>query len=76
MPGTMSKEDVPGRSASLTFTIDNILNLKRQRRAGEPDAPEEQEQEQRDGTWRSEEAWDVPRRCESGSIGTGNCTGI
>uniref|UniRef100_A0A673CUZ0 Homeobox domain-containing protein n=1 Tax=Sphaeramia orbicularis TaxID=375764 RepID=A0A673CUZ0_9TELE len=28
MPGNMSKEDGPGRSASLTFTIDNILNLK------------------------------------------------
>uniref|UniRef100_A0A3B4VAV9 Homeobox domain-containing protein n=1 Tax=Seriola dumerili TaxID=41447 RepID=A0A3B4VAV9_SERDU len=28
MPGNMSKEDAPSRSASLTFTIDNILNLK------------------------------------------------
>lgn len=28
MPGTMSKEDAPSRGASLTFTIDNILNLK------------------------------------------------
>ncbi|XP_028998755.1 homeobox protein HMX2-like [Betta splendens] len=30
MPGNMSKEDAPSRSASLTFTIDHILNLKQQ----------------------------------------------
>ncbi|XP_054457074.1 homeobox protein HMX2-like [Anoplopoma fimbria] len=51
MPGTMSKEDAPGRSASLTFTIDNILNLK-------------EKKEQRDSG--CEELWDVRRRHGSG----------
>ena len=37
MPGTMSKGDGPGRSASLTFTIDSILNLRQQRDAGDSD---------------------------------------
>ncbi|TKS92840.1 Homeobox protein HMX2 Homeobox protein [Collichthys lucidus] len=31
----MSKEDAPSRSASLTFTIDNILNLKQRGDAGD-----------------------------------------
>ncbi|XP_010735530.3 homeobox protein HMX2 [Larimichthys crocea] len=64
MPGNMSKEDAPSRSASLTFTIDNILNLK-QRDAGDL--------EQRDGGCkkdfqaRCDEVWDVRRRHCSGS---------
>ncbi|KAM6959894.1 H6 family homeobox 4 [Tautogolabrus adspersus] len=59
MPGNMSKEDAPSRSASLTFTIDNILNLK-QRDGGSS--------ERRDGGCKSEfqargeEVWDVRRR--------------
>lgn len=28
MSGNMNKEDIPCRTASLKFTIDNILNLK------------------------------------------------
>ncbi|XP_041635834.1 H6 family homeobox 4 [Cheilinus undulatus] len=67
MPGNMSKEDAPSRSASLTFTIDNILNLK-QRDGGGGGGPE-----RRDGGCRSEfqargeELWDVRRRQDSGS---------
>ncbi|XP_030018597.1 homeobox protein HMX2-like [Sphaeramia orbicularis] len=61
MPGNMSKEDGPGRSASLTFTIDNILNLKQR------DGPRAQP----DSGWKNEfqvrfeEMWDVRRRHDS-----------
>ncbi|XP_032367285.1 homeobox protein HMX1 [Etheostoma spectabile] len=63
MPGNMSKEDAPSRSASLTFTIDNILNLK-QRDRGHLDRAKPQ----RDGG-RTEDfqAWDVRRKHGSGS---------
>uniref|UniRef100_A0A3Q3GTS0 Homeobox protein HMX3-like n=1 Tax=Labrus bergylta TaxID=56723 RepID=A0A3Q3GTS0_9LABR len=50
MPGNMSKEDAPSRSASLTFTIDNILNLKQ-------DGGCKSEFQAR-----GEEVWDVRRR--------------
>ncbi|XP_074518311.1 H6 family homeobox 4 [Halichoeres trimaculatus] len=66
MPQNMSKEDAPSRSASLTFTIDNILNLK-QRDGGGGGS------ERRDGGCKSEfqargeEVWDVRRRQDSGS---------
>lgn len=68
MPGNMSKEDAPSRSASLTFTIDNILNLK-QRGTGDRDGSKRE----RDGGFkgngqaRHDEAWDVRRRHGSGS---------
>ncbi|XP_047457555.1 homeobox protein HMX2-like [Mugil cephalus] len=67
MPGNMSKEDAPSRSAFLTFTIDNILNLKQQ---GSGDFVGSKEQ--RDGGCKNdfharyEEAWDVRRRHDSG----------
>lgn len=73
MPGNMSKEDAPSRSASLTFTIDNILNLK-QRGTGDRDGSKRE----RDGGFkgngqaRHDEAWDVRRRHGSGSDQTGN----
>ena len=68
MPGSMSKEDAPSRSASLTFTIDNILNLKR-RDGGDPDGSKEQ---RKDFQARCDELWDVRRRRDSGSDETGN----
>ncbi|XP_062240252.1 homeobox protein HMX2-like [Platichthys flesus] len=72
MPGNMSKGDAPGRSASLTFTIDSILNLRQQRDAGDSDGA----RTQRDGGCKDEfkaqceEVWDVRRRDGSGSEGT------
>ncbi|XP_073330603.1 H6 family homeobox 4 [Pagrus major] len=63
MPGNMSKEDAPSRSASLTFTIDNILNLKR-RDGGDLDGSKEQK---KDFQARCDELWDVRRRRDSGS---------
>lgn len=73
MPGTMSKEDAPSRSASLTFTIDNILNLK-QRDSGDSDASREQRERgcKRDFQARCDGLWDVRRRHDSGSDDTGN----
>ncbi|XP_070711125.1 H6 family homeobox 4 [Pempheris klunzingeri] len=68
MPGNMSKEDAPSRSASLTFTIDNILNLK-QRDGGDLDGSEERG----DNGWKSgfqarcDEVWDVRRKRDSAS---------
>lgn len=67
MPGNMSKEDAPSRSASLTFTIDNILNLK-QRDCGDLDLSKEQ----KDLQARCGEVWDVRRRHDSGSDESGN----
>ena len=73
MPGNMSKEDAPSRGASLTFTIDNILNLKQQ------DSEDlEVSKGQRDSGCKSdfrarcEEEWDVRGRHDSGSEETGN----
>ncbi|XP_042368611.1 homeobox protein HMX2-like [Plectropomus leopardus] len=69
MPGNMSKEDAPGRSASLTFTIDNILNLK-QRDGGDSDASKGQQRDSgcKDGLQaRYEAVWDVRSRHDSGS---------
>lgn len=72
MPGNMSKEDAPSRSASLTFTIDNILNLK-QRDCGDLDASKEQRDRgcKKDFQARCGEVWDVRRRHDSGSDETG-----
>uniref|UniRef100_A0A8C3A7Y1 Homeobox domain-containing protein n=1 Tax=Cyclopterus lumpus TaxID=8103 RepID=A0A8C3A7Y1_CYCLU len=57
MPGNMSKEDAPSRSASLTFTIDNILNLK-QRGSGDWDGSKQQ----RDAGFKDETGnWECPR---------------
>lgn len=64
----MSKEDVPSRSASLTFTIDNILNLK-PRDSGDLDAAKGQ----RNRGWKKDVAAlrdderDVRRRTDSGA---------
>ncbi|XP_059210384.1 homeobox protein HMX2-like [Centropristis striata] len=63
MPGSMtSKEDAPGRSASsLTFTIDNILNLK-QRDSGDTEGTRGQQRDRgcKDALQaRYEEVWDV-----------------
>lgn len=71
MPGNMSKEDSPSRSASLTFTIDNILNLK-QRDGGDLDGSKEPgNRGSRDFQARCEEVWDVRRRHGSGLDETG-----
>ncbi|XP_029311222.1 homeobox protein HMX3-like [Cottoperca gobio] len=68
MPGNMSKEDAPSRSASLTFTIDNILNLK-QRDRGDSDRSKEQRDSgcKEDLQARYDKVWDVRRRHDSGS---------
>ncbi|KAK9524728.1 hypothetical protein VZT92_017097 [Zoarces viviparus] len=68
MPGNMSKEGAPSRSASLTFTIDNILNLK-QRGRGDSDGSKEQRDSGCKGgvQARYDEAWDVRSRHGSGS---------
>ncbi|KAM7377335.1 hypothetical protein PAMA_013903 [Pampus argenteus] len=68
MPGNMSKEDAPSRSASLTFTIDNILNLK-QRDGGNVDGSNEQRDAGRknDSRARLDEVRDVRGTHESGS---------
>ncbi|KAK5848383.1 hypothetical protein PBY51_006002 [Eleginops maclovinus] len=68
MPRNMSKEDAPSRSASLTFTIDNILNLKQRDRgncAGTKELGDSGCKE--DLRARCEEGWDVRRRHGSGS---------
>ncbi|XP_053199585.1 homeobox protein HMX3-A-like [Scomber japonicus] len=74
MPGNMSKEDAPSRSASLTFTIDNILNLK-QRDGGNFDGAKEQRGSgcKNDFQARFDEVWDVRRRHDSGSEETARC---
>ncbi|KAM6908937.1 H6 family homeobox 4 [Xenentodon cancila] len=56
MPGNMSKEDAPSRSACLRFTIDSILNLKQQ-----------DEGDSDNGCKNDCGAWDVPRKYENGS---------
>nr|XP_019950942.1 PREDICTED: homeobox protein HMX2-like [Paralichthys olivaceus] len=72
MPGNMSKGDAPGRSASLTFTIDSILNLRQQLDPGDSEGAKTQ----RDGGCtdefkaQCEEVWDVRRRDDSRSEGT------
>ncbi|XP_076015552.1 uncharacterized protein LOC143007932 [Genypterus blacodes] len=70
MPGNMSKEDAQPppppscRAASLTFTIDNILNLKQH--GGKFDAKEKPERGCKHGIQpRCGEAWDVRRRDET-----------
>uniref|UniRef100_A0A3Q1IZW0 Homeobox domain-containing protein n=1 Tax=Anabas testudineus TaxID=64144 RepID=A0A3Q1IZW0_ANATE len=60
MPGNMSKEDAPSRSASLTFTIDSILNLKQQ------DGGDFGSKGQRDGGWKK----DFPARQEAERVKT------
>ncbi|KAF0029223.1 homeobox protein HMX2-like [Scophthalmus maximus] len=72
MPGNMSKGDAPtSRSASLTFTIDSILNL-RQRDGGDRDAARRQGDSGCKGDFEAqyEEVWDVRRRHDSESDGT------
>lgn len=73
MPGNMSKEVAPSRSASLTFTIDSILNLKQQDR-GDFGASKEQRDGgcKKDFQARCEDVWDVRRKHDSGSDETGN----
>ncbi|KAM7366252.1 hypothetical protein PAMP_015706 [Pampus punctatissimus] len=68
MPGNMSKEDAPSRSASLTFTIDNILNLK-QRDSGNVGGSNERRDAgcKNDSQATFDEVRDVRRRHESGS---------
>ncbi|CAI5668817.1 unnamed protein product [Oreochromis niloticus] len=61
MPGNMSKEDAPSRSTCLTFTIDNILNLRPQG-SGDLDCSNGQ----KDGGCKNvleerEDVWDVRR---------------
>ncbi|KAF3697937.1 Homeobox protein HMX2 Homeobox protein Nkx-5.2 [Channa argus] len=66
MPGNMSKEDAPSRSASLTFTIDNILNLKQQD-GGDCGSKEQRDRGcKKDFHARQEVVWGVRRRHESG----------
>ncbi|XP_061565642.1 homeobox protein HMX2-like [Cololabis saira] len=57
MPGNMSKEDAPSRSACLRFTIDSILNLKQQDDADSDNGCKND----------CRGAWDVPRKYENGS---------
>ncbi|CAN9509664.1 unnamed protein product [Ophioblennius macclurei] len=68
MPGNMSKEDAPSRSACLTFTIDSILNLK-QRDGAESGGFKGQNGCKSEFQTRYEEAWDV-RRSDSGPVET------
>ncbi|KAM3591014.1 uncharacterized protein V6R79_020701 [Siganus canaliculatus] len=73
MPGNMSKEDAPGRSASLTFTIDNILNLKQRQSDDCWDAAKEDRDrgcKSKDKEASFDEVWDVRRRHGSGPDGT------
>lgn len=81
MLGTMSKGDAAGgRSASLTFTIDSILNLKQ--REDREDGGDRGAAKTRGGDagWRSasqaqcEETWEV-RRGQERRDGTGNLSG-
>lgn len=67
MPGSVSAEDPPSRGACLTFTIDNILNLK-QRGGKESDASEK-----RRGKRCAEglPGWDVRRGSDSSPEETG-----
>lgn len=70
MPGNMSKEDAPPtcRTASLTFTIDNILNLKQH--GAKFDARERPERGRKHGHQaRCGEVWDVRRRDASEETG-------
>ncbi|XP_039997380.1 homeobox protein HMX2-like [Xiphias gladius] len=71
MPGNMSKEVAPSRSASLTFTIDHILNLKQQHR-GDFEGSKGQRDSgcESDFQARYEEAWDARGRRDSGSEDT------
>lgn len=67
MPGNMSKEDAPSRSTCLTFTIDNILNLRPQG-SGDLDCSNGQ----KDGGCKNvleerEDVWDVRRTEETGN---------
>lgn len=71
MPGNMSKEDAPSRSASLTFTIDSILNLK-QRDSGDSGASKEEKERGWKRDFRRGELWDVRGRHESGADDAGN----
>uniref|UniRef100_A0A3B5A6Q5 Homeobox protein HMX2-like n=1 Tax=Stegastes partitus TaxID=144197 RepID=A0A3B5A6Q5_9TELE len=64
MPGNMSKDDASSRS--LTFTIDNILNLK-QRDGGDLGSLKEQKN---DFQARYEEVWDVRKRHDGGTQAT------
>ncbi|KAI3376411.1 hypothetical protein L3Q82_016893 [Scortum barcoo] len=66
--GNMSKEDAPSRSASLTFTIDSILNLKQQGRTDCGAAKEQRKAgSKEDFQARCEEVWDVRRTHDSGT---------
>uniref|UniRef100_UPI0037E989E6 H6 family homeobox 4 n=1 Tax=Semicossyphus pulcher TaxID=241346 RepID=UPI0037E989E6 len=68
MPGNMSKEDAPSRSASLTFTIDNILNLKQRDGGGGGGGAERRDAGcKSEFQARGEEVWDVRRRQDSGA---------
>uniref|UniRef100_A0A3Q0S847 Homeobox domain-containing protein n=1 Tax=Amphilophus citrinellus TaxID=61819 RepID=A0A3Q0S847_AMPCI len=75
MPGNMSKEDAPSRSTCLTFTIDNILNL-RPHESGDLDGSKGQKDSGCKNVLeaRCEDVWDVRRTRVSGSEGTGNST--
>ncbi|XP_033962466.1 homeobox protein HMX2-like [Pseudochaenichthys georgianus] len=68
MPRNMSKEDAPSRSASLTFTIDNILNLKQRDRGDSAGTKERGDTGcKEDLRARCEDPWDVRKRHGSGS---------
>ncbi|XP_023139128.1 homeobox protein HMX2-like [Amphiprion ocellaris] len=68
MPGNMSKDDASSRSACLTFTIDNILNLKQQDGGALGSLKEKRASEcKNDFQAPYEEVWDVRRRLDGGS---------
>lgn len=71
MPGNMSKEDAPSRSTCLTFTIDNILNL-RPHESGDLDGTKGQKGSGCKNVLeaRCEDVRDVRRTRVSGSEGT------
>lgn len=71
MPGNMSKEDAPSRSASLTFTIDSILNLK-QRDGGDFGSKAQRNSGCTKDEAERETAWGAQRRRRSGSEDAGN----
>ncbi|XP_071391851.1 homeobox protein HMX2-like [Centroberyx affinis] len=59
----MNKEDAPCRTAALTFTIDNILNLKHSSRNFDAAAKEQTDSGcKNDFQARCDEVWDVRRR--------------
>lgn len=65
MPENMNKEDIPCRTASLTFTIDNILNLKKNNNFDAYDSKTQTDSGFKDDFQRRYGVYDVRSRHES-----------